>query len=49
LIDVRRRERAATLWARRFTACRARFSADLMFATDFQLLGRRTRWGADLG
>ena len=41
LIEVRRRERAAMLWARRLTSCFARFSADLMFATDFQLLGRR--------
>ena len=34
LMEVRRRERAAMLWARRLTACLARFSADLMFATN---------------
>src|SRR6187431_3265575 len=38
LMDVRRRERAATLCSRRLTACLARFSADLMFATDLHLL-----------
>src|SRR6188474_1607382 len=38
LMDVRRRERAATLCSRRLTACLARFSADLMFATDCGLL-----------
>src|SRR5262245_35307715 len=40
LTDVRKRERAATLWARRLTDCLARFSADLMFATDESLLER---------
>jgi hypothetical protein len=30
---VRRRERSATLLARCLTACRAAFSADLVFAT----------------
>src|SRR5690606_3410805 len=34
LMELRRRERAAMLCARRLTACRARFSEDLMFATD---------------
>src|SRR5215831_7935263 len=40
-IAVRIFERDAMLWARRFTACRARFSADLILATDQSSKGRR--------
>src|SRR5512147_1113238 len=48
LMAVRSLERAATFWARRLTVWRARFSADLILATDLGTPKKR-RDSADQG